>query len=209
MKKFLFLLVIPFMMGTGSKAQTMDRQKMIQQVQSDVQEWLLKIPGGNEQGYGFANRDEFSQAKLGKQYKVYTLTGDFFKEELRPGKSYLVATGEWRIPLVVNQVNRALITVNERENQWKIVSLGARVLAGELQEFDRYPELVKNSDLTLLRVYQLQSDFLLSGDPSSSATEVSVYPMHSAILNMTKLKESAGIKMGLNELLSDIKESIR
>jgi len=89
------------------------------------------------------------------------------------------------------------------------MELGARVLARELQEFERYPELTKNDGLRLLRVFQLQSDFLFAGDPSLSSGKITVYPMHSAFMNIAKIKEDSKIKWGLNELLPYIKESIR
>ena len=208
MKKLILLLIIPCMIVTGSKAQTPDRQEMMKDAMNQLQAWLKKIPGGNEQKYGFNNRDEFSLATLGKPCQVFSLTGDFFKEEIQPGKNYLETTGEWRIPVMVNQENRAVITLLKKKNKWKIVSLGARVLARELQEFEKYPELSKNNDLRLLRIYQLQSDFLFADDPLSSM-EITVYPMHSAFLNMAKIREGAKPKLGLNELLSFIKESTR
>jgi len=197
------------MIVTGSTAQTADRQVMMKEAMNDLQVWLMKIPGGNEPGYGFKNRDEFSLATLGKPYQVFTLSRDFFYEEIQPGKNYLEETGEWRIPVMVDQENRAVITVFKKENQWKIVELGARVLAREFQEFEKYPELSKADNLRLLRVFQLQSDFLFSGDPSSTSGEIIVFPMRSAFMNIAKIKEGTKIKYNLDELLSDIKESIR
>jgi hypothetical protein len=209
MKKFLLLLFILCMIVMGSIAQTDNRQKMIKEAMNELQLWLKKIPGGNEAGYGFTNRDEFSMATLGKPYQVFALTSDFFKEEIKPGKNYLEATGEWRIPVMVNQENRAVITVLNKKNKWKIVGLGARVLARELQEFERYPELTQNNGLRLLRVYQLQSDFLFADDPSLSSVKINVYPMHSAFMNIAKIREGSKMKLGLNELLPYIKESIK
>jgi hypothetical protein len=197
------------MIVTGSKGQTTTRETMIKEAMDELQVWLKKIPGGNESGYGFTNRDEFSLATLGKHYEVFTLTNDFFKEEIQPGKNYLETTGEWRIPVMVNQENRAIITIFKKKNKWEIVELGARVLAKELQEFDRYPELAKNDVLRLLRVYQLQSDFLFADDPSLSSGEITVFPMHSAFINIEKIREGTKIKFGLNELLPCIKESIK
>ena len=209
MKKTLTLLFILCMIFTGSIAQTINQQQMIKEAMNDLQLWLQKIPGGNESGYGFTNRDEFSLATLGKPFEVFTLTTDFFKEEIQPGKNYLETTGEWRIPVMVNQENRAVITIFKKENKWEIVELGARVLARELQEFERVPELAKNDGLRILRVYQLQSDFLFAEDPSLSPGEITVFPMHSAFLNIAKIREGKKNKIVLNELLPYIKERIK
>jgi hypothetical protein len=209
MKKILTLLFILCMIVKGSTGQTAYREKMIKEAMNELQAWLQKIPGGSESGYGFTNRDEFSLATLGKPYEVFTLTNDFFNEEIQPGKNYLETTGEWRIPVMINQENRAVITIFKKENKWEIVELGARVLARELQEFERYPELTGNDGLRLLRVYQLQSDFLFADDLFLSSGEITVFPMHSALINIAKLREGTKIKFGLNELLPYIKESIK
>ena len=209
MKKSILLLIIYCAIVAGSNAQTADRQEMMKDAGNQLKVWLNKIPGGSEQKYGFNNREEFPLATLGKPCQVFSLTGDFFKEELRPGKNYLETTGEWRIPVMVNQENRAVLTLVKKKNKWKVVSLGARVLARELQELEKYPGLGQSENLRMLRVYQLQSDFLLEGDPFSSAVEITVYPMHSAVLNMQKIREGATVKLGLNELLTFIKESTR
>jgi len=209
MKKILLLLFILCTIAMGSTGQTVNRQKMIKEAMNELQVWLKKIPGGNESGYGFTSRDEFSLATLGKPYQVFTLTHEFFNEEIQPGKNYLEATGEWRIPVMVNHENRAVITVYQNGNKWKIVELGARVLARELQEFERYPGLSKNDNLRLLRIYQLQSDFLFADDPSLSPGEINLYPMHSAFMNIAKIKQGTKVKFELNELLPYIKESIR
>ena len=209
MKKIFIILFILCMIATGSTGQTANREKMIKEVMNELQVWLQKIPGGNESGYGFTNRDEFSLATLGKPYEVFTLTNDFFNEEIQPGKNYLETTGEWRIPVMVNQENRAVITIFKKDNKWKTVELGARVLARELQEFERYPEFTKNNGLRILRVYQLQSDFLFADDPSLSPGKITVFPMHSAFLNIAKIREGKKNKIVLNELLPYIKESIK
>ena len=209
MKKNLLLLFILCLVVAESPAQKVNRHKMMKETMNELQSWLNKIPGGNESNYGFSNRDEFSLATLGKPYQVFTLSDDFFKEEIQPGKSYLKATGEWRIPVMVNQENRVLITVFKKNNHWKIVELGGRVLSHELQEFEQYPELSKAKFIRLLRIYQLQSDFLFTGDPSLSSGEIILYPMHSALMNIARIKESSKIKTGLNEVLPFIKESTR
>jgi hypothetical protein len=209
MKKFLLLLFILFAIVTGNNAQTVNRKKMVKDVTTDLQTWLKKIPGGNESKYGFSNREEFSIAMLGKPYQMFTLGGDFFKEQILPGKNYLESTGEWRIPVMVNGENRIMMTVVKKKNKWKIVELGARVLAGELQEFDRNLQLRSQDAPRILRVFQVQSDFLFLDDPSLSPGKITVYPMHSALLNISKLREGSLTKIGLDEMLPYIKESIR
>jgi hypothetical protein len=209
MKKIHLFLFISCMITSAVTAQDAGRQKMLQEAASGLQAWLGNIPGGSESNYGFNSRTEFADATLGEPYEVFTLTGDFFREDIKQEKNYLKATGEWRIPVLVNQENRALITVVEKNDKWTIVSLGARELAHELQGFDSFPVFKNAKNLRLFRVFQLQSDFLFSGDPSSTSPEISFYPLHSASLNIAKVRESREKTFGLNQLLSFIKNSLK
>ena len=46
-----------------------------------LDEYLQKIPIGQEEMFGFSNRDEFLQTEIGVPYEVLTLSTDFFSDE--------------------------------------------------------------------------------------------------------------------------------
>ena len=138
----------------------------------ELKSYLQKIPLGQEHMFGFNNREEFFQSKIGVPYEVFTLTANFFdNEKIEEGQNYIVSTGNWRVPIVVNNEYKALLTVSKENNKWKIVKLGAKGLARELDKFEQnHPSI---NGLKILRVFQLKGDFILT-------SQNSIYPLTSA-----------------------------
>lgn len=174
-------------------------------ISKNLQSWLQKIPPGQENLYGFNNRDEFSFSELGNPYAVYTLSSDFFNQI--ESENFLEPTGEWRVPVVVNNQYRALLTVIRENGNWKIVDLGASLLARELQKINQ-AQKSGNDDLKILRVFQLQSDFLLLDDAALPASEIHVIPLHSAYLNLEELNSDKRETYKLSDMLSIIREAL-
>jgi hypothetical protein len=168
MKKLLLILLCLPMIGFG-------QLNIITKVANEeLKIYLQKIPLGQEQMFGFNNREEFSQSKIGVPYEVFTLATNFFdNEKIEEGKSYIVSTGNWRIPIVVNNKYKALLTVSKENNKWRIVKIGAKGLARELDKFEQnHPSI---TDLKILRVFQLKGDFILTSQnlihPLTSASK--------------------------------------
>gem|GEM_PF-3115706 len=71
----------------------------------------------------------FTKVKLGKPYQLMTLSEDFFTDPALKQKDYVVSSGEWRIPMIIDKEYRALLTVSNVDGNWKVVGLGATSLA--------------------------------------------------------------------------------
>ncbi len=204
MKKILIFLMlcVSFLCSSLLNAQT---DVMNKEIDKNLQSWLQKIPPGQENLYGFNNRNEFSLSELGIPYAVYTLSSDFFNH-IESG-NFLEPTGEWRVPVVVNTQDRALLTVIRENGNWKIVDLGASLLARELQKITQ-AQKSGNDDLKILRVFQLQSDFLLLDDAELPADAIRVVPLHSAYLNLEKLNSDKREIYKLSDILPMIREAL-
>lgn len=138
----------------------------------ELSNYLEKIPIGQEEMFGFNNRNEFSQAEIGVPYEVFTLRSDFFKDnKIERGKNYIISTGNWRVPIIVRNEYKALLTVCKENNKWSVVKIGAKGLANELEGFKKnHPTIIP---LNILRVFQLKGDFILT--PQNT-----IYPLTSA-----------------------------
>ena len=138
----------------------------------ELKSYLQKIPYGQEHFFGFENRNEFSQSKIGVPVEVLTLSENFFDDEkILKDKNYFISTGNWRVPVIVNNKYKALLTVSTENNKWRIVKIGAKGLATELDRFKQnHPS---NTDIKILRVFQLKGDFILTSNNS-------IYPLTSA-----------------------------
>ena len=90
------------------------------------------------------------------------------------------------------------MTVSKIDNQWKVVKIGAKGLANELQMFNR--DNTFSGELKMFRVFQLQSDFLLTEGNI-------VYPLTSA-KKLLEIKLKENISYSLDDLLSLLKNKI-
>ncbi|MCX6258479.1 MAG: hypothetical protein NTW49_11385 [Bacteroidia bacterium] len=155
--------------------------------QAGLTGYLEKIPAGSESDYGFRNRDEFSLVKIGKAYRVCTLTKEFYSEKALSGENYLAVTDEWRVSITVNEEARVLLIVAKVNSHWKAVGIGAAIFAKELGEYEgKYSSPA--SDSKILRVYLPECDFFITSSENSPG-EMKVYPLKSARLAIGNMAE--------------------
>jgi len=193
MKKLLLILLCLPMIGFG-------QLNIITKVANEeLISFLQKIPVGQENMFGFTNRGEFSQAEIGDPYEVFTLSLEFFDtKNIIRNKTYIVSTENWRVPIIVNNQHRALLTVSKVNNQWSVVKLGAKALAEELDIFNKNHPSINESNI--LRVFQLKSDFILT-------SEKIVYPLTSA-KQLLSIKGDKDISYSLYDILLLFKNKI-
>jgi len=205
MKKTSLLLLLFFLILQGY-SQENAIQNLPAAVSGSLTEWLEKIPAGREALYGFQNRSDFSRASLGVPVQVFTLDDAFFTQ---PGAApSLKSIGEWRIPVIVDRQNCALVTVVKINNDWKIVDLGAHVLALELAAMQERFTPAQFAEIKLFRVYPLQSDFLFYADPQAAPGQIELLPLHSATLNIDRLNETPVKTRNLDEVAGMIRETL-
>ena len=193
MKKLLLILLCLPMIGFGQL------NIITKVVNEELISFLQKIPVGQENMFGFTNRGEFSQAEIGDPYEVFTLSLEFFDtKNIIRNKTYIVSTENWRVPIIVNNQHRALLTVSKVNNQWSVVKLGAKGLAEELDIFNKNHPSINESNI--LRVFQLKSDFILT-------SEKIVYPLTSA-KQLLSIKGDKDISYSLYDILLLFKNKI-
>ena len=157
--------------------------------------WLEKIPTGEELNFGFNDRDNFKIAEIGTPYEIFTLNSDFFTDGIiNTEKQYIESTKIWRVPIVVNNQYKALLTVSNINNKWEVVKIGAKGLANELKEFENNNPTVNESNI--LRIFQIKSDFILT-------SENKIHPLSSAVNSLLIDKRKI---YSLNYILSLIKK---
>ena len=170
MKKLLFIFICLPIIVFGQQTNQINIVKNAANTQ--LGDYLNKIPIGKEKLFGFDNRGDFSQAEIGIPYEVVTLSSDFFdNEKVKRDKNYIISTGNWRVPIIVDHEYKALLTVSKENNKWSVVKIGAKGLANELERFEQnHPSI---NTLNILRVFQLKGDFILT-------SQNIIYPLTSA-----------------------------
>ena len=143
----MLLLAVLFSLTMLSKAQD---KEIIQEAKNQIQEWLNKIPQGYESEYGFYNRDEFKKVEINKVIPVYF----FNKKEI---KAYPI----WRVPIEIKGEYRLLATVVEKKGKYKIIDLGASLLAKDIQKTLEKSK-VKGEKIGVFRSTKMRADFLIN-----------------------------------------------
>jgi|WetSurMetagenome_2_1015567.scaffolds.fasta_scaffold229258_2 hypothetical protein len=142
---------------------------------------LGSIPQGYELQYGFANREEFAIATVGIPYQMYTIHPDMMKDNVTVTDDMITSVEEWRFPVICNGSIRALLTVAKVKGQWQAVDIGAATLASEIDRLEKGLSL-KTRDINriILRLYQINSDFIVITEGSEKITNGSFYPVKSS-----------------------------
>jgi len=183
-------------------------QDMSKDVNHDLQIWLDKIPIGSEDSFGFNTREEFSQATTGIPIEVFRLNPEYLKS-LKPDNSQaLIATGEWRVPVMVSGQPRMLLTIVKVNNEWKIVDMGAKLLAEELNGFIKNHGNNNMDSLRMIRIFEMKCDLLFTGNPHRSEEQLTVYPLKSAYHSLTGLQKSKVDRMGIADLFPMVQENL-
>jgi hypothetical protein len=166
---------------------------------NELSDYLNKIPLGQENMFGFHNRGEFSKAEIGIPYEMFTLNNEFFNNEnIINNKDYIVSTNIWRVPIIVGNQYRALLTVSMVNREWNVVKIGAKGLAEELDFFNKNHPAI--NELKILRVFQLKSDFILTSFDE-------IYPLASA-KNLLSIKSNNEVSYSLYDMLTLVKDII-
>ena len=200
MKKIYQIILIFLIIGiTNINAQTNQIGNISRAANAELSDYLNKIPVGQENMFGFTNRGDFSQAEIGDPYEVFTLSPEFFDtENITRNKTYIVSTENWRVPIIVNNQHRALLTVSKVNNQWSVVKIGANGLAEELDMFNKnHPSI---NELKILRVFQLKSDFVLTSQDV-------IYPLTSA-KHLLSIEGDNDVSYSLYDMLILVKNKI-
>lgn len=123
-----------------------------------LRRFLDAIPADQAQGFGFDDHAELQRAELAAPYRVWTSDD---------GASGVVATGEWRFPVIVDGAPRALLTVSQVDGAHRAVDLGAATLSRELGALERARGVAPGARRVLLRLPALRAD--LAAFPAAGA----------------------------------------
>ncbi len=188
MKIKLLFFILLVMAAWSVFAQADISKEITATANAGFENYLQKIPLGEESFFGFKTREEFANVKIDKPYQIYTLNADFFNDTSLSEKNYLLATNEWRVALSVDNEFRVILTIAKVQDTWQVVSIGAAALAKELDGFEKKHISVNTSGM-ILRIYQMDCDFILSS-PDNSLNNIKVYLPESAKIALNKTNEA-------------------
>ena len=181
--------------------------EIIQIAKNSLPVFLEKIPIGLEEQYGFKSRKEFVTATVGKPFQVFSLSPVFWGDEKLSPQQLIQPLTEWRIPVIVNGEYRALLTVAKMNDDWKVVDFGAAGLAKELEAFGGKNMVMGNEvHCILLRIFQLQCDFVIIKNYDEELSSQKIFPLQSA-RNISQINFED--EQSVSSLMSLIKQAIQ
>jgi hypothetical protein len=130
-----------------------------------------------EEKYGFKSRKEFKTAGLGIPYQEYSLDRD-------------MPTGYWRMPVTVNNENRALLRLEKQNGKWTFSGFGAARLATELGFFEKHLVTTRPSWGRIVRDFEMQCDYIQFEPGSEDKLEGVIHPLESAARIMLRSRDS-------------------
>jgi hypothetical protein len=157
MKQKKSLLYLSLLIGMSLSAQPQERireqsAKLVKEAAIDnAATFFQLIPQGQEQDYGFENRNDFSRIRIEEPFQMYYMG---YKEN----KLGFVQANEWRVPVSVDGKYIALLTVAFYEGKAQVVDFGANGLAQKLQE--SIQQSIIGSERILIRSTYLSRDFV-------------------------------------------------
>ncbi len=191
-------LPVIFLVGCGTSQ--IEPTNPLEAAQSGLAHFTNLVPDARSIDYGFENLSELRQATLGHPYQVYVLEGDFMR-----------ATDEWRYPVMVRGVQKALLTIAKRENRWQAVDFGAAILAKDLENHERalsYADNRVDNVKILLRNHAARCDFLMFKLPSQDLYSCDIHPLSSAKRYLEKTAGYGREHYNFDELLSLMPSSV-
>ena len=188
----MFVVVSVLPASTGSSEAT--RGDIAQAAVKQLPQWLDKIPSGQEQYYGFAEREEFSLATIGTPVHTFYFADEMAGDAPNHSTEKLAPSYEWRVPVAVNNEYRALVTVAPVDGEWKIVDIGAAGLARELGSHKTGHQNI------LLRSFKAKSDFLVIPSGDQTGKGVLLMPLQSARRNISQLDHASKDVFTIDEI---------
>ena len=117
-------------------------------------------------------------ATIGVPYQMYTIHPDVMKENVTITDDMITSAEEWRFPIICNGRIRALLTVAKANGQWQAVDIGAAALASEMDALEKNLSLTtRDINRIILRLYQINSDFIVITEGSAKITNGLFYPV--------------------------------
>lgn len=152
-------------------------QTLYESVRKDLVSFLEIIPASLEKEHGFNDRSEFAKAVPASIYKIIgvDMTGKPFETNL------------YNVVVSVNGEYRAVLTVSSLNGQYEIQSIGASLLARELQAFESSHPLAANQERLMVNVYNKSAGFVAYQTANTVIENVDLTPLESAKSGISSL----------------------
>jgi hypothetical protein len=173
--------------------------------ESQLPHYLEKLNPGNEKAYGFTENDDLDGCTISKPYRMMVFNDGFYNNNLAEERNYIHIENEWRVPVMIRDTNRTMLTVNGNPGNYVISAMGTPMLAKELQQKSKGMD--DNVTFYLLQVTPLLADFFVA-ERDNSFTEAQFIPLESAFAAIPALGKNKQPFYTLTEVEKMIKQEL-
>ncbi len=117
-------------------------------IEKRQKEWLKSIPSKELISFGFMDRDELNQTKLGEPLKVYALLAESVNKYKNDDTLELNYLDNLKYPIIIKRQIRSLLTFSTKTD--KVVGLGEAQIANQLNSIENYLGTTENLGLVMV-----------------------------------------------------------
>jgi hypothetical protein len=160
--------------------------------------------------FGFKENDSQDQARLGKPFQLHFLNSEAVinRSETDNVNSFLIPTGQWYFPVMIDKEVRTILTVASKKGYWKAVAFGQHILAKEVGKLmQTWP---KEKGYTPLMAVSYQAKEFLFTVPQRGANNLTIMALQGEKdggkgKDYSRLEDSANV---IKKLRSTIKSAV-
>jgi len=176
-KTLLFLLLLSMKVMSGYSQDTnLTTDTLIKIANNGLEKYLNIIRNENVTHSGFSSINDLNHILLGSPIQTFMLSRSFYEDSVLKNDDYIIPTGEYKIPLIVNDTIRSFLTIGKLHNQWKVVGMGGSGLAGNLMRCIQKNKLDYKKRIVLLSETVTQSDYLIYFENTEAPVYFPVIP---------------------------------
>lgn len=161
-KYLLFILLFSMkVMFSYSQDTNLTTDTLIKIASNGLEKYLNMIRNENAMHYGFNSINDLEHVELGNPIQTFMLSRSFYEDSVLKNDDYIIPTGEYKIPLLVNDTIRSFLKIGKLHNQWKVVGMGGSGLAENLMRCIQKYKLDRKKRILLLLETASQSYYLI------------------------------------------------
>jgi hypothetical protein len=158
--------------------------------------------------FGFNNREEFNNARIGEVFKVYLLLPHAVINTMHADSLLSVADDSsiWQFMVLSPRGAACLVTVDYIDNKWIAVSVGATGLATQLHEMVQKWPKSGGYEVALIKSLQAKSDFL---EVYQDKKALGIVPLTSAKIAMDRQDVMTATMLKADDILETLSPVVK
>ncbi len=170
---FFGLSTLTYAVNGGNEKQQIvaeTNQSINESVKKELSSFLEIIPVSLEKEHGFHDRAEFAKAVPASIYRIVGVDAD--------GKTF--QTNLYNVVVAVNGEYRAVLSVSVENGVYEIQTIGAAMMAKELQVLEKAHPMLSNTERIMVNVYSRSAGFVAFADVNAGIENADLIPLESA-----------------------------